>query len=1264
MADENITFEVWTLPSTGAFTKRNEITRKVASYNLTVKWSEINDGQIMLDGTTINLDDLLYIDENNHANDVGSVIRVLRNGVPKLHYVVTDLRQPYNSDTPLIPATLQGMEWFLDRAQIKRFDHPNIPSYDPDWEYGAATIIKGISGEETNELQEIWVNASAGTFKITDGTDTTQAIAWDASAGVIANRLETDITGITDVSVTGTGALKTPYEIEFRNPTSYTQLTIGANNTNGVISVSTTREGGSISERPWHKSFNPVTGVEHGNYQVFQIGTAVVNTAAGSTYSLEIDLDSVRWPADYGGAQQIVSVEPGSLYRASIPVNPGTTDKRVRLVIRDLQENLIAVSDDVTLPANTWTLVETQGPQFYTPSNVTEVIFRVGILETTNIGKVYVDVENALFAPGKPADTVGFILRDLLVPINTRGVLTWLTPTWTDAGDSTGASWNQNISISVTRGQSILQLLDFLKKSYGYTWDLEWNTSLSRWDWHMYNPNGGGTITTATITGRGGVVESAPVVRRIPDFNSAEAEGDKGQWGENNNAASQTAIGMLEKYFGNRQGNEATQLVTVAGQRINDALTKTAGRRVKLADPNNLPFDAYRDGDYITLNLEPVEPKAVLRVAGITMTMDAAGTIPTYDVHLTSLVFDPETALVNTVRGLVRSFDELERAAPAPTASLDPALFGGSTTGGGPPYLLVAAYNARQKVKDIADYQCDGVDDQEEINAALQAAKLNPNYTTVVLLSDGDFVINEWTVDHTWKAHYGVQVPQGVTLRGMGGMYPTFVQFDLTRHYDPNPPYELLNFPTNYPVALIHKVGADGGVSDMYTVCYDPVPVDDAYADAARMCNMYAGGAWETQIERVYFDVQGWGGVGLYIKYGAQSHDVTVRDCHFDGTSVGIYNDYALGARMRGILIAGGNNTRIESCNFTNFDHAIDVFSDAQDGQARGHEIGHIEGCYFWYPNQYAIKFHNAQTWQTKILNNRFIQAGHGWEVSRPDIGCCIDVSYGWGGFIIANNTMHQSQQTAIYLRQNTVTNAAITDAFITGNTLYEMEMHGIVLDHADRCVVSNNLIKVMWGNFNTHDYGIWVKSGADRNFIHHNHIEPWQPYNRSGQLHNGIRLESGVTNNIVVGNYLTPITATDSYPYPIVNFGTGTVLNYPNHSTFGDNFTYFGFGTGGSGDGGGPLPTQAIPQLPITLPTPTLVGNINLTITPTPVAAAVGIPTPTAQQDPVYDAIVYPNRTLVTVTLPASRVVRSDTRSVNTVSVTVTLPAATAVVT
>ncbi len=1169
MADNDITFETWTLPSTGSFTQKGEITRQVSSYSLTEKWSAVNDGQMVLDQTNLNLDDIIKSDTADHSNDEGSVIRVNRDGTPALHYVATDFRKPLNSTSPYIPLTVQGMEWFLDRAMIKRFDWTGTfdVSYDPDWIYGAASILKPISGETTNELQEIWVNATAGTYTITDGTDTTDPIDFDASAGVIATRLETDITAINDVSVTGTGALKTPYEIEFNDPTSFAQLTIGTNSTNGAISVSTTREGGALDERPWHKSYHPVTGVEHGNYQTFQIGYSVVNSALGSTYSLEVDLDSVRWPSDYGGAQQIVSVRPGSLYRAGIWVNPGTTDKDVRLVIRDLSENLIAKSDDLTIPANTWTYVETQGPQFYTPDNVTEVIFRLGILETTNIDKVYIDIDNALLAPGKPAATIGFILNDLLGPINDRNVLDWLNPTWTNVGDSTSSAWDQDVSLTITRGQSILQFLEFLKKTYGYEWDIQWNTGTSQFDWHMYNPDGGGTAQDVTITGKGDVIDSAPIVRRITDFNHAEAEGSDGQWSESNNPANQGALGRLERYFGNRQGNNWEQLQGVASQLISDAIRNMDGYRVKLQDPNKKPLTDYYAGDYVNLNMDPDVNVQAVRVQQITLALQPGDSTPSYDVHLNSVVTDPETNVASTVRNLVRRFDGLERAAPSSNllASLDPSLFASPQSVPVWPYL-VAASDSTQQWKDVAAYTCNGDNDQVEIQAAFDDAGAGET----VFLAPGNYSVVVPTGDSA------ITMPTRSTLQGLGGgaTFGSEVRIATANTSDPGAGSFVveMGFYCN-----IEQVDIDA------TNGYTTIPIRTQFAGTVSRCNIYSDYIGIDMYRSTYVQID-----RCLISMGFANPDVSpacIRlqdaNCYYWQITNSLFNSGG-----RGIWIP----TSVTSAR--NFRIQDNLFLD------QGYQAIYLEG---------------SKAEKSVVDGNIMLEMGQ-WGL--VDYGGIQVEATTVAGLVVSNNIIDGLNGSVV---GNGIWLNGAGDSILVHDNYIRYAGDGIRLDDVSECTVIDNRIDGP-NNSSGHD-GIKLTGTGNFNRIEGNRI--WE--GASFKWDNGIRVDSGMVDTIVVRNDLRDLTNT-----PISDAGAGTLLSFPNHITYGDNFTVVG---GGGPSGGGGLPSGV--DVAVTLPTPIISGDVGRTMLPEPVTVTIGLPQVTAVGLTSYDKITYPQPTTLDITLP-----------------------------
>jgi hypothetical protein len=103
------------------------------------------------------------------------------------------------------------------------------------------------SSEVLNEIQHVYNNATGGTFTLSDGTDTTTAIDWDATAGTVETRLETDITAITDVSVVGSGNPSDAWVVTWVDPGSadvtYTLIAGDGSLTGGTSTVSVGQNG-------------------------------------------------------------------------------------------------------------------------------------------------------------------------------------------------------------------------------------------------------------------------------------------------------------------------------------------------------------------------------------------------------------------------------------------------------------------------------------------------------------------------------------------------------------------------------------------------------------------------------------------------------------------------------------------------------------------------------------------------------------------------------------------------------------------------------------------------------------------------------------------------------------------------------------------------------------------------------------------------------------------------------------------------------------
>lgn len=678
VVDPGLTFEAFTLPH-GTFRRKFNLTKWISNYSVSDKWNEINDGQFELPESFTKLAQLITVDQANHANDVGTIIRVLRGTTPILHYVLRQIDDTWSSTQATVLCLLEGMDFYLDRARVTRYDYPNVPSTDPDWVYGAVSVIRALGGEVSDEIVEIWTNATSGAGSLNFGAETTGALNWDASAANVEALLEA-LTGIVDVTVTGAGDPLNPWTVHFVDPAGNVSAVTGNVGTlNAALNVNIIRNGGTLSPRPWHGSYNPVTGLKHGTYEQFEIVTTPV--PAGDTYALAIDGGAPVFPGDYSGGQIIEKVVPGRTYRASIPLRMKTGTGTLRFGIRDMSENWIAtVEQSVSTTYTTFSI-----PTFTVPLGVTQIIYRFAEITSGNGAGFYAGIESAILAPGGPASKYGKMMLDVFAPIQANGVLSWVTPTWTATHDSAGVAWDQDRAWSIKRKQSLLQLTEYAKKWRYENGGIYWSVANSRFQWDLFNPQGGGTNRAGTglgITGKsGGVTSSGTISRRLPSVSYFDAEGDGGQWGEYNDSAIASALGRMEGYFPNAQGLESADLAVLAQRLVADAGLKGDGVKIRMEAPvaSQLPWSGLFSGDRgVMVNLAPKRTKEAMRCVGIVASGAAGTSTPAYDLHFGSMVYQGEAAILQSLRELKRKYETLEQVR-AQEETLDPSGLGGST---------------------------------------------------------------------------------------------------------------------------------------------------------------------------------------------------------------------------------------------------------------------------------------------------------------------------------------------------------------------------------------------------------------------------------------------------------------------------------------------------------------------------------------------------------------------------------------------------------
>ena len=1115
---DGLNIELWTLPNSGNFVRVADITQWIVAEELDVRFNGISAGSLTVADSCPY--DLLTVDPDNHANDVGRSLMIYRNGVWLAGFVIVEEEETATSEIPVTSYYVEGiLDYYLDRARILAFDNPADPIREGDWIYGQPTQLPDAGEQISNDRTEInrQSNVTSGTFTLGDGTDETAAIDAFATAETVRTRLINDITAITDVAVSGDGSVDYPWAIELVDPSGTPiTITVITNSTDGDFTVSAIREGGDLSPLPWHGSVDATTNLRVGVYDEFALVEAGVSGAptapAGSTstYLLKLDPGIPRASGDYAGGQIEPGVVPGVRYRASIKVRSPVSSQRVRFVLRDLEENTLAWIE--TTVADSWvtlTAVDVDGTDFVEfPEGLSEIVYRVGVIETDDPDPIYIDVNEAILAQGDVAKPVGEITNELLAPITARGVLDWIVPTWTNTLDSAGAAWDRNLSVGIRHGQSLLQWIEFARENYGYETTVSFNGSTTTpFDLGLFNPNGAGTNRVGTgisVHELDGLVDEAARIRRAPDATYAVAEGDGGQWGEAVDSVLATGWGRLESYVANRQGR--SDLATIAAQILTDSARDTNGRRFRYRNPSTLPLDEIELADVVTV--VPIgETKRAERLVGVTISQ-GSDPAPTYDLHFDSLVLDPDAAEADAVRTLIRRFDALdELGAAAGARSLDVAATAASSlpTGTTIPWL-VAASGAAQEWKDIAGATCDGTDDEVEIQAALDTYGLCE-------LSPGSFNISPA------DGGVGITMPAGSILRG-AGRYETSLQDGLA----------------SQPVSLttLVEVGNECIVQDLSGFAFwnnfDVFKVPSFWATLSRV----AGECWDTS----------------RVVYAVAPTELWIDQCQFDARqgTAGTYAVFVGGAATRVWItrseITGGENA-------LRFD---------LDGQAGPTNYAFIVDNFIGVCDQSGLAIDGATDTvlaRSVVARNHF--DGHGQAAVAADRAAGIYVIGEALKDISASNGFSPGLRIADnYFEGDFGVTWGILIEDIQGNQIvdnvFEACYVGVDLDNADENVVENNVL--FWcGNQFDDKAMIEVTGDSNANQIVRNTLRNEQG-NTATHPEYGIAIRAaGADANLVVANDLrNPGEAFNTAP--ILDSGTGTLLDWPADATYGDNFT------------------------------------------------------------------------------------------------------------
>ena len=405
------------------------------------------------------------------------------------------------------------------------------------------------------------------------------------------------------------------------------------------------------------------------------------------------------------------------------------------------------------------------------------------------------------------------------------------------------------------------------------------------------------------------------------------------------------------------------------------------------------------------------------------------------------------------------------------------------------PTIVVAPSDARPEILNMADFVCDGVEDDAEIIGAIDEL---PSRGGRILLGAGTFEVDTNRID------LGRNTNQWVWLQGMGRA---------TRIHTSNSTGALIGVGDDARITDLELAGTSTDIGIGGSQFSTPLGfgtggnrahIDRIYFLSFDHSVFMAGNHWtisrcNTQSSGLYFVRDRDLFIGTIITQNTGGGFIEVGE----GTYWVINNNYRdagiFGTNPKGLVIVG-NTFQFPSV----FNEAVIEFVADSGGSVPEPNDMIIVG------NQLSDASFNG------ILVDGLIQG------------------------VIADNQVGESEGGVVARN--------CQELLIADNLLHECEFGVELLDTMDSIVSGNNIFEPTFTD------GIRIK--GDRNYVHGNKVTP-DP-GGPGNTRHGIYIVSG-SKNIVVGNELG--FEADYTDLPLKDFGDGTQLVYPNHSSFGDNF-------------------------------------------------------------------------------------------------------------
>lgn len=597
---------------------------------------------------------------------VASLIRVY-DGAEIIHeWICSRAPKDLTSQSRTAPISGPTITNYFDQVLNYPREYPDILTEVQDTIWAGENALDNPSMEEaevTNTKVEVWADATGGTFTFTILGDTTAPIDWDASVVQMEQRLQ-DLASIDDVLVSAgddPGTEGDPWQIEFIVPAIITGgLNVDDALLTGLtsqVTVTVLQEGQDDIPLDWTMSQYADRRQDprfHGTYA--SDGFRRDDTVAHSgTYSIRIN-PLTR----YGGGQQVVRVEPGMTYQASIWVYTTDPTEVFKFIARSAYVDGEApglAQDGGSIPASTWTEFSFE---LVVPADVDTVIFRIAAVGNENPIPFWID-DGALLE-GMAAATPGEIISTLLdvmsidhVSTPRGAMLDWVDySSFSDTLDSNGNAWSSAISFTAQYGETFGQILDKIVNK-GFEWDLLPKATPAggkTHDLHLYNKGGRDSAPSTAINTHQGIT-GGEIIHRHPTYDAVFVEGTT-SFVEVEDAGAIASFGRMEKFIASRDTPDNDTLTLIGNEALDaESSNRTAVRMTVVETPyHSRPGRDYRPGDTLPMQAPPALPKETRRVVAY----DYANTFPTQYSVTGSRVFGGEAAAFELVWRLWRRF--------------------------------------------------------------------------------------------------------------------------------------------------------------------------------------------------------------------------------------------------------------------------------------------------------------------------------------------------------------------------------------------------------------------------------------------------------------------------------------------------------------------------------------------------------------------------------------------------------------------------------